>query len=121
MQSRRLYRELVKENEKLQERRKMVAAQHLAEEAAASAWAAKLYEREEMIRKRKEEIRTSLLQRSERLREQGAKMIATALVSTRMALLSCLFLGCEGVYSKQSSVLPCQKPYKNVYTPCSRV
>ncbi|CDJ36973.1 hypothetical protein, conserved [Eimeria tenella] len=75
-ESRRLYRELVKENEELQERRRAAEMQQKAEEAAAFACAAKLRQREEAIRKRQEEVRAWALGRSERLISQGAAVIA---------------------------------------------
>lgn len=79
-QSRRLYRELVKENEELQERRRAAEMQQKAEEAAAFACAARLREREEAIRKRQEEVRAWALERSERLTAQGAAVIAATQV-----------------------------------------
>lgn len=83
LQSRRLYRELMRENAQLQERRKLLQAQQVAEEAAASACAAKLLGREEMIRKRREEVRALALERSQRLTAQGAAALAAAMVSIR--------------------------------------
>lgn len=65
-------------NEELQERRKAAEIQKKAEEALAFACAAKLHQRETMIRQRKEELRAWALERSERLTAQGAKALAAA-------------------------------------------
>lgn len=81
MQRRKLYKELVTENEKLQERRKLVEEQQRAEQAATAACAERLYEREQTIRKKKEEIRRLCLERSQRLTDQGAAVLAATLVS----------------------------------------
>lgn len=76
---RRLYRELVMENQRVQERKKASEAHQQAEELAAAECAAKFHEREEMIKKRRDDVRRWALERSQRLTEQGAASLAAAL------------------------------------------
>ncbi|OEH78087.1 calponin homology domain-containing protein DDB_G0272472 [Cyclospora cayetanensis] len=75
---RSLHRDLMLENEALRLRRKAAHAQKQADEAAALACAAKIQQREEMIRKRRDEIRACALDRSERLTAHGAAALTAA-------------------------------------------
>lgn len=78
------------ENKRAQERKKEMETHQRAEEIAAAECAAKFRAREETIKKRKEDVRRRALERSQRLTEQGAALLAAASVRSERA--SCCWL-----------------------------